>query len=291
MLVIAGNTVMVHLLMQYDVTGLSKAPFIPVSTAELALQIGGLPAVIMPGISAFVGGDIVAGIMACGEKMKKDKITYALLIDLGTNGEMALIGPERIFCTATAAGPAFEGGATANVPGSDMIKIVAELLEDGVIDETGLLKEPYFEQGIVRDGVMLHQEDIRSLQMAKAAVFAGIRILIREYGITEMEVDRIYLAGGFGYKLSTAAACRIGLIPAAMRERTEAVGNTALAGAYLYGNKKQRADVSPDGKRQPGHQPGQSPAADIIRRATAINLARIDDFNEIYLHSMNLQEY
>jgi uncharacterized 2Fe-2S/4Fe-4S cluster protein (DUF4445 family) len=291
LLVIAGNTVMVHLLMQYDVTGLSKAPFIPVSTAELSLQAGGMGAVIMPGISAFVGGDIVAGIMACGKKMEKDKITYALLIDLGTNGELALIGPERILCTATAAGPAFEGGATANVPGSDMIKIVAEFLEDGMLDETGLLKEPYFEQGIVRDGVMLHQEDIRSLQMAKAAVFAGIRILIREYGISEAEVDRIYLAGGFGYKLSTTAACRIGLIPVAMRERTEAVGNTALAGAYLYGKEKQRADVSPDGERQPGHQPGQSPAADIIRRAAAINLAKIDDFNEIYLQSMNLQEY
>lgn len=275
-IVIAGNTVMTHLLMGYDVSGLAKAPFEPVSTSQLSMQIGQLPAVIMPGISAFVGGDIVAGILACREKMKEDGVSHALLLDLGTNGEMAVIGPDRILCTSTAAGPAFEGGATANVPGSDMIWIVWKLLAHGIVDETGLIEDAFFHQGVTVDGVVVRQEDIRGLQIAKAAVFAGIRILLKEYGIAREEVEHIYLAGGFGYKLSVSAACGIGLIPGSMEERTCAVGNTALAGAYLYGCRYLEGE--------------KEPAGSVIQSAQTINLAMMDEFNDIYVHAMELRK-
>lgn len=104
--VLAGNTVMDHLLLHMDVSGLSHAPFTPVTTEQVVTDIAMLKCYVMPGISAFVGGDIMAGMLSVREQMRKEKAEKALLIDLGTNGEMALIDKDRTVCTATAAGPA-----------------------------------------------------------------------------------------------------------------------------------------------------------------------------------------
>ena len=130
---------------------------------------------ILPGISAFVGADITAGIFVC-DMIKAGQIS--LLLDLGTNGEMALRTNTGIYVTSTAAGPAFEGGnirwgmgsvdgAIANakfmngrltvrtigekkpagICGTGVIETVAELLQAGIIDANGKLKEPYFKTG------------------------------------------------------------------------------------------------------------------------------------------------
>ncbi len=274
--IIAGNTVMSHLYLGYDVTTLAKAPFTPVTTEAAKTMIEGIPCVVMPGISAFVGGDIVAGMLVCQREMQKEGIQYALLIDLGTNGEMALLGPDRVLCTATAAGPAFEGGADGMIRGSELIAMAAECLDKKKMDETGLLATPYFENGVTNGDLTIYQEDIRNLQMAKAAVFAGIEILLKEYGITTKEVQRVYLAGGFGYKISVEAACRIGLIPVNLKDCTVAVGNTALAGAYLYGKMlwEQKKD----------------PAQELINKSDSINLAEKEEFHRCYVQAMELKE-
>ena len=269
-LVLAGNTVMVHLLKGYPVEGLAKAPFVPVTTESVSFELADVRGRTVPGISAFVGGDIVAGMLVCKKEMEKDSIKNALLIDLGTNGEMVLFTEKGSYCTATAAGPAFEGGFGGLIFGSDVIKIAASLLERGVIDETGLLAEEYFEAGFHDGPFWFRQQDIRALQTAKAAVFAGIRILLEEAGLSEDEIERVYLAGGFGYRLSVEAACKIGLIPSVWRERTTPSGNTALAGAYLYARG--------------------AATDDIIKDTKSINLAEKDHFNEYYLQAMNLRE-
>lgn len=267
---LAGNTVMVHLLMKYDVSGLAKAPFTPVTTMSVSFAAEGVEAATVPGISAFVGGDIVAGMLVCRRLMQKEGVLRALLIDLGTNGEMVLLSPEGNLCTATAAGPAFEGGFGGRMYGADVISAVAGLLGEGAVDETGLLSEPYFSEGYAQGKRHIRQEDIRELQMAKAAVFAGIRILLEESGISEKEIGRVYLAGGFGYKLSVEAACDIGLIPSVWKERTTAVGNTALSGAYLYAIGDETADM--------------------IKNTKSINLAEKAQFNSYYLQAMSLRE-
>ncbi|MDE5951996.1 MAG: ASKHA domain-containing protein, partial [Acetatifactor sp.] len=182
--------------------------------------------VTLPGLSAFVGGDIVAGILACGMETEEE---IPLLVDLGTNGELALGNRERILCCGTAAGPAFEGGG--DIWGADMIALTAHLMRQGLVDDTGLLAEPYFEQGISIGGVQITQERIRQLQTAKAAICAGINTLIAAYGLTGAEqVSRVFLAGGFGYFLDVEAAVELGLIPQGLEGRVTAVGNTALAG-------------------------------------------------------------
>lgn len=282
LIVLAGNTVMGHLLLGYDVQGLSRAPFKPVNISKNTMELDGFQIVIMPCISAFVGADITAGLLAV-DFQDTDKTN--LFLDLGTNGEMAIGNREHILCTATAAGPAFEGGITAQIQGTDMIALTAELLEQGLIDTTGLMSEPYFSKGInmkmtdLVNSIVIKQQDIRALQMAKAAVFAGIQILLEKWDISYNEIDKVYLAGGFGYYLKVESAGRIGLFPQELEGKVISVGNTSLFGAYLYG--KNQAMQKADGKNfdlQINH---------MLACTESINLAEQEGFGDIYLSALN----
>lgn len=300
---IAGNTTMEHLLMGYDVSSLGSTPFKPV---EIGLQEYRHPAWdfkvwLTPGISAFVGGDIVAGLYACGmlinhlpeqftgqqENVHQGKTS--LLIDLGTNGEMAIADGTRMIVTATAAGPAFEGGASAGIVGSDMIACAALLLRRGILDETGLLAEPYFTEGIsLQSSLYMTQKDIRSLQMAKAAVRAGVEVLLKRLGeqwageslkegarLGSQPIERVYLAGGFGYYLDVDAAFRIGLLPAHMRGQVRAVGNSSLTGAYQIGRDLWR------------HKIDRRMLEESLSFIESINLAEQEEFEKLYIRHMD----
>lgn len=130
---IAGNTVMCHILQGFSCEGLGYAPFKPVSTAlakmeikELFSDFCGLPkqkefleklaieVTILPGISAFIGSDVTAGIYVCEMDLKEE---CRMLVDVGTNGEM-VIGSQNGFLTVSvAAGPVFEaGGISCGMP-------------------------------------------------------------------------------------------------------------------------------------------------------------------------------
>lgn len=291
---IAGNTTMEHLLLGYDVESLGKAPFVPVETGlQKILFYGELPAYIAPCISAFVGGDIVAGLYAL-RMLPLASADAVLLIDLGTNGEMAMTDGRRMIVTATAAGPAFEG--RGDLIGTDRIALTAELLRRGILDETGLMADPYFETGVAvgaagkielaedrrktadigEDMRYFKQEDIRALQMAKAAVRAGVEILWEEMG--RPELGQVYLAGGFGYYLDVEAAFAIGLLPSYMRGRVQAVGNTSLAGAYKLGRDLSLEETVGESLEKK------------LSEIESINLAKKEKFGELYLKYMNLEE-
>lgn len=336
---IAGNTVMEHLLLGYDVEAMGRAPFVPVETGlqelpfarlflddlenfenfektdflkeagDVLRRLAGVPVYIAPCVSAFVGGDIVAGLYAlrmfsvsvghgaaCGDAAetaagqsdekedrkrdeKKDESKAGsrafMLIDLGTNGEMVITDGKRMIATATAAGPAFEGDGI--LIGTDRIALTAELLQRGILDETGLFAEPYFTEGVClkENNCYFKQSDVRSLQMAKAAVRAGVEILWEEMG--RPAVERVYLAGGFGYYLDVEAAFRIGLLPARMRGKVFATGNTSLEGAYVLGH-----DLCT----------GRFSAAMLEKKLSSvktINLANRERFEGLYVKYMNLE--
>ena len=280
---IAGNTTMEHLLMGYDVSALGCSPFTPV---EIGLQeyhhpAWGFRVWLAPGISAFVGGDITAGLYALNmlsARGLQNADGATLLIDLGTNGEMAVTDGSRIIVTATAAGPAFEGGAGAGIVGSDMIACAASLLHNGILDETGLLAEPYFTEGI-RVGspaVMLRSQDIRDLQMAKAAVRAGVEILWKRIGAPE--IKRVYLAGGFGYYLDVDSAFDIGLLPESMRGRVQAVGNSSLAGAFRMGRDLCQCRIDRESLQQS------------LSLVESVNLAEQEGFDRLYVQHMNFAQ-
>jgi len=267
-IVISGNTAMIHILMGYPCEGLGAYPFTPYKEGfiysysdELFDIAEKIPVIILPAISVFVGGDITAGLLACGfDKIDKP----CLFIDLGTNGELALGNKEKILVTSASAGPAFEGGniscGVGSIPGaichvslsgnnlkyetidglapiglcgSGVIDLTAQLLKEGIIDSTGLLTDEYFENGYCIDGIRFLQEDIRNVQLAKAAIRAGIEVLLKSYAISIDEVEQVFIAGGFGYHLDISKAAYIGLFPQSAVKKAKTLGNTALSGAVL----------------------------------------------------------
>lgn len=271
-----------------------------------------LPVYLTPGISTFVGGDVAAGLYAMHMLPGfGDAGGVHFLVDLGTNGEMAITDGKRVLATATAAGPAFEGGGESALIGTDRIALTASFLRRGILDETGLLAEPYFSEGVPvepghshiaagtvrsrmtagqpRSGAgagaeqgtscRMKKEDIRALQMAKAAIRAGIEILWQEMGCPR--VDMVYLAGGFGYELDVEAAFTIGLLPVRLRGRVQAVGNTSLAGAFLLGRALW------EGRIDRSALAGTLSSGSVVE---SINLAKRKSFAALYLQYMNLEE-
>lgn len=315
-IVIAGNTTMCHLLRGFSCETLGVAPFLPVdlswmegSAADfLGMKELDTKVVILPGISAFVGADIMAGIAKMNMHRSEG---YHLLLDIGTNGEMVLGNCRHMYVTSTSAGPAFEGGniscGMASIPGvishvfmeetgkagfqvigetdgenkkqqaigicgTGMIDLVYELREHQMIDEHGTYSDLYFDTGYeLAEKVKFTQNDIRELQMAKAAIRAGVDILVKKAGIAFDEVDNCYLAGGFGTKIDIKKAAGIGLIPKELEMKTIPVGNTVLAGTkevLLSRISKEELEK-------------------IQTMADVINLAEENDFEELYLSYMD----
>lgn len=267
---VGANTTMVHLLMGYPCESLGIYPFLPYNIKRIETvwpEVSGraeqeFPVSICPGISTYVGGDITAGLYAL-DFHKRENV--CVLIDLGTNGEMAVGNRERILAASAAAGPAFEGGnivcGTGSIPGAvchaeweddrlrvetiggkepagicgtGIIEILYCLLEAELMDETGRLEEPYDTEGFPVDEsgkIRVYQKDIREIQLAKSAVRAGLETLLAEYGITAEDVDEIWLAGGFGYEMDVHKAAGIGLLPGGCEDKVRAAGNTCLRGA------------------------------------------------------------
>lgn len=257
-MVISGNTTMEHLLQGLPCRTLGVSPYTPV---DISLHTCG-NMTILPGISTFVGADIVSGIVACGMDRSEE---ICILVDLGTNGEMAIGNRDRIISASTAAGPAFEGGniscGVAGIPGAvsgveirngeahvqtiggrppaglcgtGVLEAVYELLKEELIDETGLLDEDYFESGFpLADGITFTAKDVREVQLAKSAVRAGLEVLLQEYGADYSQIGKLYIAGGFGQKINFEKAVGIGLLPEELLDRMMAVGNSSLAGAVM----------------------------------------------------------
>lgn len=322
-MVVAANTTMVHLLMGYDVSSLSKAPFLPKTLDEIETDIAGIPTYIMPGFSAFVGGDIFSGLLALGMKnvdLTSDRVfehlrdKLILLLDLGTNAEMALIRNNRLVATSAAAGSAFDSIADVGIYGADIISFLYRLLKEKKIDEHGTLQGEWFEKGVPyvvdedknvntgTDAVCITQKHIRQMQLAKAAVRCGIDYLVEKFGCTMQEIDHVYVAGGFGYYLDIEAAFGVGLLPEAFQKKTTACGNTALSGAAWYGYSKIKKNLddetvvnSKDQTDGGTSEKKEINTDDIIRNyvnldRALINLANEPDFSERYISYLDFEK-
>ena len=235
---IAANTIMQHIIAGYSPVSMGVAPFTPISLfgKELPAWEGLLVSsnakiYYTPAISAYVGGDITAGLLAAGFE---DITEPAIFLDIGTNGEIVLKHKGTYYCCATAAGPAFEGAEIAKgLCGSGLIDMLAVLLDTGVVDSTGRLlgcDKHYLSQ---EQDVYITAEDIRKLQLAKAAIAAGIQVLIHFAGITEKDITLLALAGGFGNNMDLNSAVRIGLFPKSLLPVAKTYGNTAGEGATI----------------------------------------------------------
>jgi uncharacterized 2Fe-2S/4Fe-4S cluster protein (DUF4445 family) len=283
----AGNTAMIHFLLELDPSYLRKEPYIPVCTypppiraAEVGIKINprGLLYSI-PSIASWVGADITAGILATGVYQAEE---LTMLVDIGTNGEIVIGNKNWMVCCSASAGPAFEGsgvrcgmraaegaiekakisedgkfqyttignGKPMGICGSGLIDIVAELFKAGFIDRSGRLN-PDSDERIrdvdgemefllvpssrisARNDIVITQADIENLLRAKAAIFAGMNVLITILNLNFSDIKRIYLAGGFGNYLDKENAIILGLIPDVKRDNVQFVGNTSILGAKM----------------------------------------------------------
>ena len=253
------------------------------------------PVVVFPNISAFVGGDTAAGIIST----QLHRFAGRMLIDLGTNGEIALSSEEGIYTTSTAAGPAFEGGnmqcgmasiagavrqiqidggkiscrtigdeRPAGICGSGYIEGISEILSHGLMDETGYMEKEITVCGQVR----ITPADIRNFQLAKSAIRSGINILCRRAGIDFSSIDKVYISGGFGRASKLACLANLKIIPEEFAGKTELLGNTALDGAIRL--------LLTDSDE------GRELMSRVKAMCRTVDLASDPDFNEEYMKNM-----
>jgi uncharacterized 2Fe-2S/4Fe-4S cluster protein (DUF4445 family) len=318
---LAGNPVMLHTLLGFSLKGLSTYPFKPeflsarsLSSSEIGLQPE-LTLQLLPSLGPFVGADIVAGALASGTLAAKGSI---LLIDFGTNGEILLKHEGRYFATATAAGPAFEGGrlscgasaragvisslerseagwsynlceGSATTPtgisGAAYIDFLAIGLDCGLLNPFGRFDRSHPDvtthrvddeiEHIVRlsPELWISEPDVAEILQAKAAIGAGVLVLLELAGIAADDLETVFVAGGFGYHLHPDHAIAIGLLPPVPRKRVEVIGNAALGGASL----SLQADFSQQIKS-------------LIENCQIVELNQVPSFSDYYTDALLLEE-
>ena len=288
---VAGNPGMSCLLRNEPVDVLLFPPHKPpcrkllrISPAEIDIGLHGQME-LLPPVSGFVGGDLVACLLAVA-----DQKPGTLMVDLGTNAELAVWDGRHWLVASAAAGPAFEagnissgmlhsegavtdvrlagdrleltvtgGGQPRGLCGSGLVALVAAARRGGLIDASGrILSADEVETNLNRylvekDGhsairfyrdvsaaLLLTQQDLRSLQLAKAAVHAGVRVLLEKTGIPAAEVERVCLTGALGTSLSQDALKRVALLPEPMLDKTSFIASGVLTGLQAYLMEKDR---------------------------------------------------
>ncbi len=317
----AGNPGICHLLLALPVKALLHPPhrspltslqILPPEVLSLNLELN---LHLFPAVSGFVGGDLVAVLFGCsqgtppprsarhlpysagedgspllhrgdvaGNATGGSSISRALVLDLGTNAELALWDGTRWLATSAAAGPAFEagniacgmtlspgavtdvqlagdrlqlavqgGGTPLGLCGSGLLALVAAAREGGLIDVTGRTVAPAevgtnLARYLIADGegwaicfhraargtLLLTQDDVRQLQLAKGAVRAGIEVLLDRAGLAPNDISKVLLTGAFGAALPTAAVKGIALLPESMLDKLFCVPNGVLDGLAAF---------------------------------------------------------
>ncbi|MBC2704899.1 ASKHA domain-containing protein [Desulfobacula sp.] len=236
---LAGNSTMTQLMLKINPSYIRRDPYVPASimyppfyASQIDIDLAGHTiALVYPGVSSYVGGDIIAGIMASGMYRTSELTLY---MDIGTNAEIAIGHKDWMVCTAASAGPAFEGGGVKfgmratkgaiedfsinpetyepmiltvgnknakGICGSGMITLAAKLLETGVIDSRGKFNQTL-------DTPRIRQtDDIWEYVI----VYKGNTQIDRDITITEPDLDNLIRAKGAMYSAVLTLLKEIGL--------------------------------------------------------------------------------
>ena len=325
--VIAGNTAMSALFSDVSVVSLASHPFEPPKyptsrdASEVAPSLAGAELVVLPPIAGFVGGDALAGLIHTGMLWAS---SAELLVDFGTNAEIALAHEGRLWVASAAAGPAFEGvgiecgmsagsgavvavglsdsgeleletiggGESLGIAGTGAVSLGALLLRLGHLTPEGLMvAEGPLAERFARgeDGVMrfrlsgnedvselaLSQRDVRTLQLAKAAVRAGVEQVLRAAGVAASALRSVHVAGAFGSALAPQDLLELGVLPKSVGGRVAPVGNASLGGALAV-----------------ALEPGLlAEASDRARGSVHVDLAASADFNRALIGALALEPF
>ncbi|HAE87473.1 TPA: hypothetical protein DCG86_05560 [Candidatus Marinimicrobia bacterium] len=309
--VMAGNTVMTHILLGLSIDSLVTAPYIaPVTDLQilegadsgLAMHPRG-KVTVLPGIGSFIGGDIAADLLVCREILPQNA-TY-LLMDLGTNCEIVLKTPEFSVASSAPAGPVMEGAgitcgmqaepgavsdlffngkgrfqavtidnqAVSGICGSGLIHSIHTLWKQMLITDDGRFVEKIPRKGFRIDRhVYLSPQDIRAYQMAKGAIAATRKMLLQDAGLSPQDLDFLVLAGGFGHYIRPDAGMETGIFPSLPEDAFKYLGNGSLAGCELILKNKDYVFVVQQLAEETNHS----------------ELAGRPDFQEIYVMNMGV---
>lgn len=283
----AGNTTMSHLLLGLMPCSIRDDPYVPtvdlyppVSAGEVGIETAKSGVLqVMPSVASYVGGDTVAGVLACG---LADSAETSCLIDVGTNGEIVIGNNEWMLSCSASAGPAFEGGDTKcgmratrgaiqrlniddgrvifetigkakprGISGSGLVELLYELARNRILDIDGKFRSAMQDKRLSKSNgqteyivafpdetaagqtLVITQSDIDNVMRSKAAVFAAIKSLVDYAGLKFDQLNKVYVAGGFGSYLDIEKSIGIGLIPDVPKERIEFLGNSSLMGARM----------------------------------------------------------
>lgn len=268
MAVFAGNTTMQQVLCGVDPQALGELPFTPafkqmmdLSAGDIGLMIyPGARVVVFPQIGGFVGGDTVAGIISTRLDQQSDP---AVLVDVGTNGEIVLSHDGKLTATSVAAGPAFEGARIVNgmramqgaiekvvfnsdiefnvignmkpagICGTGLIDLTAAMLRAGVLDSTGRILGPEELPPEVPEGIrnrVISDDGQFCFVLADGEASAtGSRLCLYQKDIRELQLANGAIRAGIKILLN-----RAGLTP-------EDLGSVLLAGAF--GNFIRRSNA------------------------------------------------
>lgn len=305
---VVGNPAMQQLFLGISPENLAGIPFAPVLTEAKVISCSKMLPIcpnadllIVPDISGYIGADTMGCILST-QLYKKEEIT--LMVDIGTNGEMVLGNKDRMIACSTAAGPALEGaniqfgmrgtdGAIDHVwlddgevkcsvignrkaigiCGSGLIDAIAVGLDMGLLNKRGRIQN---EDRIfhLTENIYLTQDDIRQVQLAKGAIYAGIFLMAKQLGLEVKDIQKVQLAGAFGSFLNPKSACRIGLLPEELLDRIEPVGNAAGSGAKMLACDQDHLPLTQE----------------LTERIEFLELASLPEFPRTFAKSMNFRE-
>jgi len=260
--VVVGNSTMRDLFFGRDVSSLGAIPFEPLDYSPIQVEAAEIGLAVQPHANVYgaaligghAGADALADVLAC---RLHESHGISMVIDIGTNGEVVIGNKDRMMSASCAAGGAYEGatvtcgcgaveGAIKNVwisddhltyetiggkppvgvCGSGLIDLLAEMLRTGRMSKRAKIGDEF----CLADGICITQQDIYQLITAKAGLRLDQDLLMRYYGVELDEIEKIFLAGGFGNFINPQNAVAIGLLPPAP-EKVVRIGNGALAGA------------------------------------------------------------
>ncbi len=315
-LALVGNTAMIALLSARNYSQLLQPRYwtkaidcLPVHMDTWAAAWGIHPKAgiqIIPPLAGFVGSDLLAGVLTT--RLTEDG-SGCLLIDFGTNSEIALWDGQALWVTSAAGGPAFEGGGLDcgmpaepgaiyrvsvdqdgmhdfavigggrphGICGSGLVDLIANLLRTGRLTTMGRFTPSIPANGfaVLRDepSIFINKRGVDVFQRAKAAIGAGIHVLLAQADMRREDLRRICVGGAFGSFLNVANAQEIGLLPKIQPELVELHGNTALAGC-------EETVLS--------HVAAQH-LAHLRDRLKIVNLSDCSNFDDIFLEHLYLQ--
>jgi uncharacterized 2Fe-2S/4Fe-4S cluster protein (DUF4445 family) len=280
-IVAAGNTVMSHFFLGLDVSRIPVSPFVPVvrkpgffKASDLHLEIHPEALVyVFPNAGSYVGGDIIAGILASG---MFDSDEPCILIDVGTNAEVVIGNRDWLLVGAGAAGPALEEGIAGigkraesgiiydveihdegmecktfdNAPpegicGSGMVSLIYEMYHTGIIGNDGILNPEHKEVDILNgersfalscaldNRLVMKQREIENFLKSKAAMFTLLLVLLRSVGMRFSDIKKVYVAGALGNGIDVRKAVGIGMLPDWSPDVIIPIRNASLKGAQM----------------------------------------------------------